>query len=153
VSGPFGVFGILLNTRRNVTVKNCDVSGFLHGVGLLTSVNSTITGNTSHNNSLAGFVLEGGSNNSLSSNTADANSWNGFQLSFPSNTTLENNVATDNGGTVEADHAVAVSNVFFDSNSNVMSKNAGHGNTVFDARDAGTANVWTKNNFGTTAGI
>lgn len=94
-----GTFGVLLSGRTGAIVKNCDVSGFFHGVGLLYSFDSTITGNTSHGNSLAGFVLEGGSNNVLSSNTADGNGWNGFQLSFPSNTTLENNVATNNGGT------------------------------------------------------
>ena len=43
IVGPGGVFGVLLNGRRNATVTNCDVSGFLHGVGLLDSVNNTIT--------------------------------------------------------------------------------------------------------------
>ena len=98
VSGG-GTFGVLLSGRTNVSVKNCDVSGFSHGVGLLNSFNARISGNTSHDNYLAGFVLEGGSNNILRSNVADGNGWNGFQLSFPSNTTLENNVATNNGGT------------------------------------------------------
>jgi len=35
----------------------------------------------------------------------------------------------------------------------VLSGNAGHGNVLFDARDAGTANVWQLNDFGRTSGI
>ena len=43
--------------------------------------------------------------------------------------------------------------VFFDSGFNVFVENEGCGNTVYDARDAGTANVWLSNSFCTTSGI
>src|SRR4051794_30745393 len=41
VSGG-GTFGVLLSGRTGVSVKNCDVSGFAHGIGLLNSFNARI---------------------------------------------------------------------------------------------------------------
>jgi parallel beta-helix repeat protein len=98
VSGP-GEFGIRLEARTGVTVRNCDVSGFQHGVAVLSSTGSTITGNRSHNNLDTGFVLDHGSGNTLTGNNAETNGGNGFQLVSVSNTTLDHNTASHNGGT------------------------------------------------------
>ncbi len=92
-----------------------------------------------------GFDLLLSDGNTLDHNVSQRNADGGFHLATSASNMLTYNVANGNGS-VGFD-------VYFDSGSNTMSKNAAHGNAVFDARDAGLGNIWTKNNFGTTSGI
>jgi len=50
VTGSGSGFGILLESQSGVTVNNCDVSGFEHGVALFDSSNNTIKDTRSHEN-------------------------------------------------------------------------------------------------------
>src|SRR4051794_29183009 len=130
VSGP-GPFGILLSGRSGVTVKNCDVTGFGHGIGVLSSNGNTFTNNVSHDNSLTGFAFDqGGSANRLAGNTARGNGGNGFQIVGQSNMTLENNTAVANGDTAGIALGFSNNNVL---RQNRSSQNANHGVHLFSS--------------------
>jgi len=107
-------------TKDKVTVKNCEVSEYSHGIGSK-GFNGFYEDNTAYNNSVNGFFLESsrnntfinniayenvgdnfffvaGINNTLINNTANSSDdGNGFNFkTFTKNTTLINNTANDN---------------------------------------------------------
>ena len=117
VTGSGSGFGIVLDGRTGVTVKNCHVRDFTYGLHLIISNNNILTGNNassgirgislglSDNNTLIGNNASGSSqgisitssnNNTLIGNNASG-SFQGIYLSFSSNNNfLTGNNASDN---------------------------------------------------------
>ena len=114
-------YGILLDGKRNATIKNCSVRAFWRGVGLLkasdnilnnntvsnntsygialtdSSNSNSLTGNAANDNALYGIVLFGTSDsNTLINNTANRNKYDGIGLFNSSKNTLKDNVANNN---------------------------------------------------------
>ena len=67
ITNPGASFGIYLNYKSGVTVKNCDVSGFNYGIRARYSNNNLFTGNDIHNNGY-GIDLDISSNNQILGN-------------------------------------------------------------------------------------
>ena len=102
VSGP-GTFGILLDGRRGVTVRNCRVTGFENGIIVVNwsgpSSHNTLTANTAFGNVYDGLALLGSSSNTVTLNIARENTYNGIIVADASNmNTLVGNTSTGNGG-------------------------------------------------------
>ncbi len=96
VTGSGSGSGIVLATKTGVTVKNCNVTGFIVGIFLLSFSNSnTLTDNTASNNSV-GILLGLSSGNTLTDNTASNNNI-GIRLFRSSGNTLTDNTASNNG--------------------------------------------------------
>ena len=81
----------------NVTVKNCIIKSFNHGIFLGNSANyNTITNSTATSNN-NGIIVQSSSFNSLSSNTVNNNNKIGIDLQFSSsNNTLTSNTVNSN---------------------------------------------------------
>ena len=115
------------------------------GLALNNANNNTLRGNRATGNGDAGFDALLSHGNLLYGNVASSNTNGGFHIAGSSSNRYEQNTANGNG-TVGFD-------AFFDSSANDLVANNAHANGEVDARDAGTANVWTGKNSGTTAGI
>ena len=70
--------GIAALGRANVTIRNCRVSGFAHGISLAGS-NFTVTGNISSGNSKIGITVAG-EHGTVAGNSARDNDWNGIAV-------------------------------------------------------------------------
>lgn len=91
------ILGINLTSVTEVTVENCNVTGFHHGFELANSSHDTLTGNTANDNTQIGFYLDGSSDSALSGDTANHNSWYGFVLmGYSSGNNLTANTASKN---------------------------------------------------------
>lgn len=107
VVGSREFFGISVNLRTGVTVKNCHVTGFGNGFAVLGSSNSTFEDNTAATNSNAGFLLTTNftgvgfgdipaSGNTLTGNVASGNG-RGFAMTIRfSDNKFRDNTAIDN---------------------------------------------------------
>jgi parallel beta-helix repeat protein len=88
-------YGVYLNTRTSVTIKNVNVEGFSWGIFLNYSSNSTLTDNTSSNN-YGGICLSSSNGNTLTGNTA-SNNVSGIRIGISSNNnTLTGNTSSNN---------------------------------------------------------
>jgi parallel beta-helix repeat protein len=102
ISGPgtraedeYGFIGILLDGRTGVTVKDCRVSGFDHGILLTARLGSGSDGNRLIDNAVSGNRLDGvrvneSDHNVLTGNIASANGENGFAIEGNSNIVTQN---------------------------------------------------------------
>ena len=89
--------GIALSGRQGVTVKNCQVTGFIHGFFLNDfCFANTFTMNTATGNTLTGFFVFQSSRNHFTMNTATGNDQDGFFLFFTDDNILTMNTAPDN---------------------------------------------------------
>ena len=83
----------------NVTIENCDISGYTYAISVPMAANSTFSGNTVHN-STYGFITQnsgmGPAFNHLTGNTA-YNCSGGFALFLSTNDTIANNTAYNSG--------------------------------------------------------
>ncbi|MCK4670840.1 MAG: right-handed parallel beta-helix repeat-containing protein, partial [Nanoarchaeota archaeon] len=107
-NGTGSGYGVLANLRNNVTIKNCKIQNFSHGIFLNYSNSSFIYNNTLHNNSEFylyygsprgsgdGLHLNSSHNNNITLNTAYNNSDSGIELRESSNNTLASNRAYQN---------------------------------------------------------
>jgi parallel beta-helix repeat protein len=137
VSGS-GFAGILLRGRRGVTVRNCDVSGFFHGIVVLGSSGNALSHNKAHDNAGAGIVLDQQSTtNVIAGNEARANGHNGIQISFSDRNVIVGNRAERNAGTGGIALGGAHDNLVILNTSN---GNAAHGISVDGARNRLVAN-------------
>lgn len=90
--------GIYLDNKDGVTIKNCNVQEFYHGIALYQSSYNNLTGNTANDNDGDGVFLYTSSYNNLIANTANYNGANGFFVAFNSNNNaLTGNTANYNG--------------------------------------------------------
>ena len=100
ISGSGSQIGILSNGKVDVTIKNCNVNNFTHGIRLESTIESHLINNTLNNNSWYGFGLIGNSYRiNLANNTANNNGFDGFILAASLNNnfnTLTSNTANDN---------------------------------------------------------
>lgn len=120
ITGSAGGFGIYINSRTGVIIKNCIVNNFSYGIFLLQSpvnsiINSTTTGtqigirlydssgnilfgNTAKLNNYYGILIQNGSNyNVVSGNTTNLNNLHGLTFhSDSNNNTLSGNTANSN---------------------------------------------------------
>ena len=172
-TGSGSGFGIALNNRTKVTIKNCHVQDFDIGFNLFQSDRNKFHYNTAEGNNLRGFFLinsdknkfeeniaEGNTihgfhlvlsnNNTLEENTAVGNTVDGFRIFNSDNNTLEENIATDNDE--DGFHVLGTSEL------NTLEDNEGMGNgdgaSTFDALDESTGiNELEDNDFGTSMGI
>ncbi|MFX1316069.1 MAG: NosD domain-containing protein [Promethearchaeota archaeon] len=88
-------YGVYLNHRNRVTIKNLIVRRFSTGFYLYSSSSNTLTSNTATDIVSYGLQLYSGSGNTLLENTANYNGV-GFSLSSSSSNTLIDNTATEN---------------------------------------------------------
>src|SRR3989441_8924994 len=87
--------GVLISNRTSVTVRNCEVENFYHGVQLYSTTMSRILENSAIGDEEAGFFLWNSNNNTISSNKSSF-SGDGFRLLDSSNNTLLLNAAINN---------------------------------------------------------
>ena len=118
--------GITVEKRRDVTVRNCDVSNFATGFWIASTSGSTFESNQSHDNVLpggsagwtlgAGMWLQSSSGNTVIGNSFFRNAVDGIDAFNSSNNRFEGNSVVDNGA----------AGWFFGNNSH---DNAVHGNS------------------------
>jgi len=89
-------YGIYLNSKSGVTVKNCKVQNFTRGLSLSSSGNNRFENNNFSNN-WSGVYLHASNNNELRQNIVENNSWSGLELDYYSqNNTLRGNQMRNN---------------------------------------------------------
>ena len=84
--------------RHNITIENCNVSGYTLGIDLGATLNDTVLNSTAHNNTYGFRIVNVGQagNNTLIGNTA-YNNTQSFALYGASNNTLLDDTAYDSG--------------------------------------------------------
>jgi parallel beta-helix repeat protein len=159
--------GILLEYRTGVTIMNCIVTNFEHGITLYESTDITLKGNTTfsnledgielsesdgnvvkHNvtssNGEYGILLSGSDDNTVNGNTVQNNNRNGIHFSDGYSNIVMNNLATGNS------HAgIALGDSLF----NIVKDNTGNSNGLYgievgDADNNILMKNWTEGNVG-----
>ncbi len=110
-------YGILADGRLNITVKNCNVSGFASGINLYYTNESAVM-NVSVSSNVNGVLLQSAYLNTISSSTGTGNGV-AFYLQDSSNNTLDSLTAFGNGYGIY---------IFGDSTSNVLTNISSYGN-------------------------
>ena len=95
-SGAANVWGISLDGRTGVTVKNCTVTGFDRGIVLSSADRNRIVGNTATGNGHGVYLWPSSDENTLVGNTASDNTHQGFFVHGSERNVLKNHVANDN---------------------------------------------------------
>ena len=96
-AGPWPGVGIAAVTRTDVTIRNCHVQGFGHGISLSTVRVFSLIGNTSSGNSSIGIALYEVTNGALSRNVAAQNGWWGISGQNITDVQFSGNRASGNG--------------------------------------------------------
>ena len=122
ISGGGLNMGIFLEGRSRVTVKNCHVTGFVHGIFLSQASNNVLTGNTADYNGF-GFALAFAGANQFVGNIANNNTVSGFAPGASSDNAFTGNTANDNGRNGFEIHA--------GSDRNTLTDNTANGNAAF----------------------
>jgi len=98
ITGYGGDWGILLFGREDVTIRDCRITNFVHGILLEYSPSNQLIGNTVFGNREDGIRLNYTSDsNTLNTNVSKNNGRHGFAFSFVSGNIIENNEAVGNG--------------------------------------------------------
>jgi parallel beta-helix repeat protein len=84
-------YGIYLNSKTGVKIKNCKVRNFVRGLSLSSSNNNKFENNTFSNNE-TGIYLHASYDNEFRKNIIENNSWLGFTLDYNS----QNNILREN---------------------------------------------------------
>ncbi|MFH1641590.1 MAG: S8 family serine peptidase [Nanoarchaeota archaeon] len=126
--------GIYLHNRTNVTVQNCIVDGFYHGIGLWDQTSGNTMKNNDLQNNMAGFIVTSGSNNNvITENTCSNNGFN-IVLSYNSNNYITKNTITNTIYGVmltNASNSVILDNTFNSNNVGVLLQFNSNNNSVF----------------------
>jgi parallel beta-helix repeat protein len=94
-SVSFSGVSLSISDDSHAGIKNCS---FEHaGIGLFSSNNTVITGNTLSNSSTFSITLSGSENNVITGNTVSNNEGGGIILSSSSNNTITDNNVSNNG--------------------------------------------------------
>jgi len=88
--------GIYLEGKANNTIKNCVITDFSHGLGLVSSSNNAFTNNIINNNRIHGLWMKSSSYNAITNNTANHNVKMGIYLDGSSDNQITDNTANDN---------------------------------------------------------
>jgi len=98
ITGPSSGYGIYNNGNDYVTVENCNISGFYHGVFFENGAYGNISNNNASSNDHAGIILQSSSNyNNIANNTASSNGNYGISLFYSSSyNNIANNTASNN---------------------------------------------------------
>ncbi|MEM2678501.1 MAG: right-handed parallel beta-helix repeat-containing protein, partial [Thermofilaceae archaeon] len=95
ITGPGSARGILLEYRKNVTIRNFKIEKFDIGIHLSVSNGSAVTGNTISNNRY-GIDLYRSSGNTVTGNTISNNNNYGIDLDRSSGNTVTGNTISNN---------------------------------------------------------
>ena len=96
--GPDGWrVGIAAFQRSHVTIRNCHVQGFGHGISLSTVKSFALVGNSSSGNQGGGIVLYDATDGIVAGNVASANSWWGISGQNITDIRFVGNRASENG--------------------------------------------------------
>lgn len=104
--------GINVTSVSNVTIKNCIIRNFNHGIKITDSSNNLLINNT-HTNNTIGMYLE--LNNTLVWNSTFSNSIEGVILSSSGNNTLRNNRIFNTTNTGITINGTSTANIIFNS--------------------------------------
>ncbi|MEM1691040.1 MAG: NosD domain-containing protein [Thermofilaceae archaeon] len=96
ITGRGKGYGILLENRRNVVVRNLKIEKFDDGIRIIGSSNITITRNTITNNGWDGIALWHSSGNTITGNTITNNRFYGIFLTNSSGNTITWNTIANN---------------------------------------------------------
>ena len=97
ITGTGNGYGIYLNSKNGVTIKNCNIAHFAHGISLQSSYGNTFINNTVSDNRGAGIYLYYSDGNVFISNTSLSNGNQGIILnSSNDNAFTGNNVLNGN---------------------------------------------------------
>ncbi|MDD5416771.1 MAG: NosD domain-containing protein [Candidatus Aenigmarchaeota archaeon] len=114
--------GILINTKNNVTVRNCIITDFYEGLRISSSsYNNTLYNNTVTSNTRGIYLYTSSKYNNVTNNTVNANTVYGIYIAGASNNTFINNsiVSNTNYGlymTPAYDSTGSDNNTFFTNN-------------------------------------
>jgi parallel beta-helix repeat protein len=96
ITGSNTGYGVDLDGRIGVTIRNIRVRQFSIGIHLISSSNNNLTGNIAYSNNGHGIYLQGSNNNKLTGNIAYSNNGEGIPLFGSTNNTLVGNLAYSN---------------------------------------------------------
>lgn len=97
ITGQNTGYGIYLNARKNIIIKNCSISYFSYGLYLKNSTNNTITNNIAELNSGGGIIiLDNSDNNFVTENIVNSNDGIGIKVSYSDYSILTNNTVNSN---------------------------------------------------------
>jgi len=94
LAGIVAFKGLNEDSLKNITIKNCRISGYDVGITFYNAKGSRLINNTAHNNG-EGFEIDFSSENAITNNAAYNNSV-GFFLQASSNNNLSGNIAYNN---------------------------------------------------------
>lgn len=100
-----GSYGLYLYGRKNVTIKNVVIKGWLYGILLWASSGNVISGNNITGNVYYGISSPYSSNNKISGNLISKNGWFGLIFSQASNNIITENIITNNRYGIRATYA------------------------------------------------
>lgn len=91
----FGSSGIIINAK-NVTIENCNITGFYNAIEIKNSVGGKILNNTLYFNFASGIEMNGSSNYTILENKIYNNSWDGIFLFNSNGNVIVNNTIVRN---------------------------------------------------------
>jgi parallel beta-helix repeat protein len=121
IIGSGGGYGIYLNVKTGVTIKNCFVNSFSRGIYLIWSINNAITSNTVSNGVEGIYLTASSSNNAITNNIALNNQVGIFLASFSNNNIIANNTASNNNFGIGLTSS---------SNNNIIANNTASNNAI-----------------------
>jgi len=89
-------FGIYLDGRRNITIKNCIIQNYLSGIFVSSSSDLSLLDLTADNNSWSGISISSSENIIVDGVSASNNRKSGIELVSSSNASLSNNQLNEN---------------------------------------------------------
>jgi len=134
----FNTYGIFVNNRNNVTIRNCNISNYNYGIRFAFSSNNTLLNNTLHSIQYQGLELNDHVNYTDVINNTAYNNQYGF--SFDNNAThnnIQGNLAYDNSQYgFEFDngfyHNIIINNTARDNNDSGFNMDSGFNNTFIN---------------------
>lgn len=97
LAGPVPLVGIAVFQRSHVKIRNCRVSGFVHGISLSAVDSFALVGNTSTGNEKGGIALYAASRGIVSRNVASDNGFSGIGGNNLTDIQFTWNKSADNG--------------------------------------------------------
>lgn len=131
-SGSMTGYGVFINGKNNVAIKDLTINNFSYGVYINSSINNTLTNNIASNNSNGIFVQS--SDSTLIGNTANSNDNVGIFISSSTSNTITNNTASSNYAGISANNST--NNTFAD---NIVQENTSYDFFIGDCNNSVTS--------------